>query len=214
MLAFGMMCAIHEASQSGKGQVVDAAMYEGAATLLTSFFGAKKVGFWSDERGTNMLDSGAHFYDSYECADGEYISVGAIEPKFYHNLISVLGLQDEALPDQMDMKSWPEMSDRFSSLFKARTRDEWVHAFEGVDACVAPVLKITELKDHPHIQAREALIDLDGHIQPAPAPKFSRSTTAVKHQAAHVGEHTDEILEEIGVSKEEIASLRQLLAIC
>ena len=208
ILAYGMMCALFEASKSGQGQVVDSAMFEGAATLMTSFFGAQKVGFWKEERGTNMLDSGAHFYDTYECADGEYVSVGAIEGPFYAALIEGLGLSQDELPNQMDMERWPAMTEKFAAIFKTKTRDEWAEVFADKDACVSPILKMSELKSHPHIQARESLIDLDGHIQPAPAPKFSRTPASVKHQAAHVGEHTDAILSEIGLTADEVATLK------
>lgn len=208
MLAYGMVCALLEAKGSGKGQVVDAAMVDGAALLMTSFFGAQQVGFWQEQRGSNMLDSGAPFYDTYECADGECVSVGAIEPQFYQALIEGLGLAGEELPEQMDMAQWPAMKERFAGIFKGKTRDEWAATFDGKDACVAPILKMSEVPDHPQIQARQTLVDLDGRLQPGPAPRFSRTQAGIAHAAAGIGQHTDEILDEIGVSGAALAELR------
>lgn len=214
MLAYGMVCALLEAKVSGEGQVVDAAIVDGVATLMTSFFAAQQVGFWKEQRGSNMLDSGMPWYDTYECADGEYISVGAIEPQFYAELLVGLGLEGESLPDQNDADGWPELRRQFTRTILSRTRDEWAQIFEGRDACVAPVLKISEVADHPHIKARNTLVDVGGNIQPAPAPRFSRTRAEIRSRAAAVGEHTDEILQELGVADEAIGVLREQGAVC
>ncbi len=161
--------------KSGRGQVVDAAMIDGAALLLGMMTGLRGAGLWSEVRGTNLLDSGAHFYEVYETRDGKYIAVGAIEPQFYANLIDKLGLAGEALPAQMDHASWPAMKARFAEIFKTKTRDEWCAIMNEADTCVAPVLSIDEAPAHPHARARAAFIEVDGAVQPAPAPRFSRT---------------------------------------
>jgi alpha-methylacyl-CoA racemase len=209
MLAYGMVCALLESKISGEGQVVDAAMVDGAAILMASLFGAQQVGYWKEERGTNMLDSGAPFYDTYECADGECVSVGAIEPQFYSQLLIGLSLNKANLPDQMDMEQWPKIKKIFTDIFIKESRDHWVNVFDGKDACVAPVLKMSEVQNHPHIKARETMVDINGHIQPAPAPRFSRTQAVIKHRAAIVGEHTDEILAELGLDTNSIDQLRK-----
>ena len=209
MLAYGIVCALLEAKHSGAGQVVDAAMVDGAAVLMASFFGAQQVGFWKQQRGSNMLDSGAPFYDTYECADGEYVSVGAIEPQFFAQLLQTLGLNQADLPAQMDMEQWPSLRRAFARVFLAKTRDQWAAIFDGVDACVAPVLKMSEVPQHPHIKARATMVEIDGHLQPAPAPRFSRSSAQIRHRAAHIGEHSDQILADIGLDDAAVAALRQ-----
>lgn len=214
VLAFGMVCALLEAKNSGEGQVVDAAMIDGAALLMTSFFGAQQIGYWTEQRGSNMLDSGAPFYDTYECEDGEFVSVGAIEPQFYSELLAGLGLAQEDLPEQMDMAQWPAMKARFATIFRSASRDQWAETFAGSDACVAPVLKMSEVGEHPQIQARETLVDLNGRLQPAPAPRFSRTPASIAHRAAEVGENTDTILSELGLDKTAIAQLRASNAVC
>lgn len=208
LLAYGMVCALLEAKISGEGQVVDAAMVDGAALLMTSFFGAQQVGYWKEERGSNMLDSGAPFYDTYECGDGAFISVGAIEPQFYSALLRGLGLQAHELPQQMDMAKWPEMKEIFTRTIKSKSRDEWMRVFEGADACVAPILKMSEVPGHPHIQARRTLVDFQGNWQPAPAPRFSRTQAEISQRAADIGEHSDEILQELGLDSQAIDKLR------
>ncbi len=208
VLAFGMVCALLEAKASGQGQVVDAAMIDGASVLLSSLFGAQQTGWWSDERGTNMLDGGSHFYEVYETADGKYVSVGAIEPQFYAALIEGLGLAGEELPGQMDMQTWPAMKDRFAAIFATRTRDEWCARFEGKDACVAPVLSMGEAPGHPHNVARGTFVDAFDAIHPHPAPRFSRTPSEVSTAPSKPGEHTDAILAEIGYDQAKIAALR------
>jgi alpha-methylacyl-CoA racemase len=174
-LAFGVVCAIFEAQRSGHGQVVDAAMIDGTASLMTTFHGAYAARLATHERGTNHLDGGAHFYNAYECADGRWISIAPIEGKFYSELLRRLDIDPETLPPQMDREQWPEAQVRFASLFKTRTRDEWCAILEGTDACFAPVLTTDEAPDHPHNAARGTYVEIDGIVQPAPAPRFSRT---------------------------------------
>ncbi|TFZ02706.1 CoA transferase [Ramlibacter henchirensis] len=178
LLAVGLLAALHEAQRSGRGQVVDAAMTDGAALLSALFYGMKAAGRWSTQRGENLLDGGAHFYDSYACADGRFISVGALEPKFFARLCELCGLEDEFCAGQMDRSRWPLMKLRLADVFRTRTRDDWCALLEGTDACFAPVLDWDEAPAHPHNRARGTFIDLQGVVQPAPAPRFSRTAAA------------------------------------
>ncbi|MEM9257303.1 MAG: CaiB/BaiF CoA-transferase family protein [Pseudomonadota bacterium] len=207
MLALGMVCALLEARQSGKGQVVDAAMVDGSSVLMASLFGAVQAGFWREERGSNMVDSGAHFYDTYETRDGEFMAVGAIEPKFYSQLIAGLGLTEHDLPEQMDMEQWPYMKDRFASIFRTKTQSEWSEVFDDTDACVSPVLSMSRVRDHPHNQSRNAYVELDGVYQPNAAPRFSRTSAVVTASTAKLGEHTRTVLGQAGLSDAEINTL-------
>ncbi len=174
-LAVGMMAAMLEAKRSGQGQVVDAAIVDGTAHLMTSVYGLLAAGMINEERGANLLDSGAYFYDSYLCKDGRYLSVGPIETRFHAVLLEKLGIDAETFPKQADYTRWPEARARLASAFLTRTRDEWSAVFAGTDACVAPVLTMTEATRHPHMQARGVYVDVDGVTQPAPAPRFSRT---------------------------------------
>ena len=174
-LALGVMSALFERQASGLGQVVDAAIVDGTASLMTVFAGMARQGLVDDARGTNVVDSGAYFYDVYECADGRWISVGAIEPKFYQELLEGLGLDPASMPRQHDRAEWPHGRAILAERFRARPLYEWVALFEGTDACVAPVLRLQEAAEHPHLQARGTFLELDGIVQPAPAPRFSRS---------------------------------------
>lgn len=207
LLAFGLVSALLEARASGKGQVVDAAMLDGATVLMSSLFAAQRIGFWSEQRGTNLLDSGAPFYDTYETLDNKYVAVGAIEAPFYAQLIAGLDLDTAALPSQMDQARWGELRGIFSDRFKMRTRDQWCAIFDGKDACVAPVLAMSEAAEHVHNRGRGLFVDVAGHRQPAPAPRFSRTVPQVAHMAARIGEHTAEILQEHGFDAVEIAAL-------
>ncbi|MCW2948837.1 MAG: Alpha-methylacyl-CoA racemase [Actinoallomurus sp.] len=209
LLALGILAALYERSGSGQGQVVDAAMVDGASLLTSFIHGMRGQGLWQDERGTNLLDSGAPFYDTYETADGGYMSVGAIEPQFYAALLHGLGLDGEELPGQLDRERWPEVKARFTEVFKQRTRDEWTAIFDGTDACVAPVLGLGEAPAHPHNAARAGFVDVGGLTQPAPAPRFSRTTAETPDPPVRAGEHTDAALAEIGLSAAEIAALRE-----
>ena len=213
LLAFGIACALVERSHSGKGQVVDAAMVDGAAILMTIIHGALQSGWWKPERGTNMLDTGAHFYDVYETKDGKYISVGSIEPQFYAEFLEKTGLAGEDLPAQMDRSQWPALKERVAEIFRGKTRDEWCEIMEGSDVCFAPVLTMTEARSHPHIVARHTFVEVEGAPQPAPAPRFGRSRAEISSPPAHPGQHTDAALADWGFEAEEIAKLREAKAI-
>jgi alpha-methylacyl-CoA racemase len=213
LLALGVCAALVERATSGEGQVVDAAMVDGAALLMAPLFGAAATGFWSDDRGTNLLDSGAPFYDCYECADGRYVAVAAIEPQFYAALLDGLGLDAAELPDQNDQSRWPELRARLAAVFGRRPRDEWAAAFEHAGACVAPVLTMTEAMVHPHNVERQTFVEVAGAPQPAPAPRFSRTPARIDLPPQQAGANTDEVLGEWGVSSDELASLRATHAI-
>jgi alpha-methylacyl-CoA racemase len=206
MLAYGMVCAMLEAKTSGVGQVVDAAMIDGAATLMASTFAAAQVGFWREERGTNFLDSGAHFYEVYETADGKYISLGSIEPQFYAALMEKLGDEAEHFQNQWDMDGWPAMKEKMADIIRRKTRDEWDAVFEHVGVCYAPVLSISEVSKHPHHQARGTFVEHGDYWEPAPTPRFSRTPGELRGCAVPVGQNTREILQEFGFSVEEIAA--------
>jgi alpha-methylacyl-CoA racemase len=213
LLAFGLVCGLLEAARSGRGQVVDAAMVDGAAVLSTMIHAFIAMGIWQDNPGTNLLDTGAHFYEVYETADGKFIAVGAIENQFYAELLQRTGLEDEDLPFQMDRTQWPSLKDRFTALFKTKTRDEWQDLLEGTDACAVPVLSLTEAPSHPHNVARGTFVERDGAVQPAPAPRFSRTAPEIARPAAAPGQHTDEALGEWGFSTDELAKLRETGAV-
>jgi alpha-methylacyl-CoA racemase len=213
MLAYGMVCALLERERSGQGQVVDAAMVDGAAALMTIFHATQQSGFWSDDRGTNLLDSGSHFYDAYETSDGQWISIGSFEPQFYALLLEKLGLSAEEHP-QMDAARWPELKEKVAAVFKTKTRDEWCAELEGTDVCFAPVLTMAEAREHPHNVARGTFIERDGVGQPRPAPRFSRTDSEIGRSPARAGEHTEEVLAEwCGMSQEEISELRASKAV-
>lgn len=178
LLAFGMLAAILHVRRTGQGQVIDCAMIDGAAVLMSMIWGFFAGGSWKDERGVNLIDTGAPFYDTYETADGKFIAVGAIEPQFYAQLIRLAGLAEHPAIEQMDRANWPELRHQLSIVFKSRTRDEWCKLLEGIDACLAPVLSLSEAPTHPHNQARETFVKLDGVIQPAPAPRYSLTPNA------------------------------------
>jgi alpha-methylacyl-CoA racemase len=212
-LALGIVAAMLEASRSGRGQVVDAAITDGAASLMTLFYGLFGAGGWLDERGVNVLDTGAPFGEIYETRDGKYVSVLALEPKFYAELVRRMGLDATSLPAQYDRSQWPAMKARFAEVFKTKTRDEWCTLLEGTDACFAPVLSLTEAPSHRHNVARGTFVEQDGVVQPAAAPRFSRTPAAIRRPPAAPGEHTDEGLRDWGFSAGEIASLRAAGAI-
>ena len=215
-LAFGVVCALLEARATGEGQVVDAAMVDGAAALMSMFYGMKAMGVWGPERGTNLLDSGAHFYDVYECADGGYVSVGSIEPQFYAELLRLTGLEsawDGDLPSQHDRSQWPALKERIAAVFREKTRDEWCALMEGTDVCFAPVLSLDEAHAHPHNVARGTFTEVAGVRQPAPAPRFSRTQATIARPPASPGQHTDEVLGDWGFAAEEVAELRDAGAV-
>ena len=213
-LAFGIASALVERASSGQGQVVDAAMVDGASTLMGFFHGMKAMGAHGPGgRGTNILDTGAHFYDTYETSDGKYISLGSIEPQFYAELLEKLGLSDDDLPQQMDKSGWPLLKARFETLFKTQTRDQWCAQMEGTDICFAPVLSMDEAPNHPHIKHRKTFVEFHGLTQPAPSPRFSRTPAELDLPPAHAGQHTDAVLASFGFSGDEIAKLKDGKAI-
>ncbi|MYD42480.1 MAG: CoA transferase [Gammaproteobacteria bacterium] len=208
LLAFGLVCGMLEAQKSGKGQVVDAAMVDGAASLMAAFFGMRDRGF-VPERGSNMLDGGAHFYGTYETKDGKHICVGSIEPQFYKLLIEHSGVNETEFEAQLDRGGWNEKRDVLTAIFLTKTRDEWCEIMEGTDICFAPVLSIWEAPEHPHNKARQSFVELDGITQPAPAPRFSRSQAEVSHAARAPGQDTQEVLSDYGFSDADIAALQE-----
>lgn len=214
MLAFGVVCAVLEARTSGKGQVVDAAMTDGAALLGAMMYGFRAYGSWTDRREANMLDGGAPFYDTYACADGKFISIGSIEPQFYALLLELTGVSDPAFSDQMGREGWPALKEKFAALFMTRTRGQWCDLLEGTDVCFAPVLDMGEAPLHPHNVARATFVDVDGVMQPAPAPRFSRTAPELGVPPAAAGQHSAAILADWGWSAEAIGGLsaRQVIA--
>ena len=209
MLAFGVVCAVLEARKSGRGQVVDAAMTDGAALLGAMMYGLRAHGSWSDQRGANMLDGGAHFYDTYACADGKFISIGAIEPQFYALLLKLAGIDDPAFDAQMDAALWPSLTEKIAAVFLTRERDSWCHLMEGTDACFAPVLDMAEAPRHPHNVARATFADVGGVVQPAPAPRFSRTAPEIGIMPAIPGQHSAAVLGDWGWSQADVAALAQ-----
>lgn len=193
-LAFGLLAAILNARGGGEGQVIDVAMTDGAASLTSMFFGMRAMGVWSDEREDNMLDGGAHFYDTYETKDGGYVAIGSIEPQFYALLLEKAGLTDPDFQRQMDRSKWPELKAKIIDVFKTKTRDEWCEIMEGTDVCFAPVLSMTEAPEHPHNKERQTFVNYEGVTQPAPAPRFSKTPGEIQRPPASPGAHTDEIL--------------------
>ena len=212
-LALGVVSAILESRRSGKGQVVDAAMVDGSASLMTLFYGMRASGYWNDERGRNRLDSGAPWYNVYETKDGGWISVGSNEARFWRNTLQALGLNEDEMPDQHDRSRWPEVHEKFAAIFLTRTRDEWCALAEGREVCFAPVLSMAEAPAHPHLRARETFVECEGVVQPAPAPRFSRTPGAIQRGPARPGEHTDEVLRDWGFTAVELAALRESGAI-
>ena len=214
-LALGVVAAMLEATSSGQGQVVDTAMVDGSAILMTMFWSFRAMGmFHEDARGTNLLDTGAHFYDVYECSDGEYVSIGSIEPQFYAELLRLTGLtDDEGFARQMDSSNWEGLKERLTELFKTKTRDEWCAVMEHTDVCFAPVLTMSEAAEHPHNVAREMIVERGGVQQPAPAPRFSRTENELGGLPAHAGQHTLEVFADWGVTADRIEALASAGAI-
>jgi alpha-methylacyl-CoA racemase len=210
LLAFGIACGLLEAQRSGRGQVVDAAMVDGASLLAAMFSGMLAAGRWSERRGENFLDSGAPWYDVYETKDGAHVAIGAIEPKFYAELLERLGIAGEALPAQNDRAGWPALRERFAASFRSRTRAEWCAAFEGSDACFAPVLSFSEAREHPHGAARRAFVTAGGVAQPAPAPRFSCTPGAIRRAPPERGEGGREALGDWGFGAEDVRRLEAL----
>ncbi|HET9610988.1 MAG TPA: CaiB/BaiF CoA-transferase family protein [Acidimicrobiales bacterium] len=209
LLALGVVAGVLSSQRTGEGQVVDAAMVDGVALLMAPFFMALRSGYFTDERGTNLLDSGAPFYDCYRCADGRYVAVGALEPQFFAALLAGLGIEEGELGDQHDRSGWPAMRRRFADVFAARPRDAWVAHFAGRDACVAPVNTTEETFADPHMAARATVVQPDGVAQPSPAPRFSATPAALDRPPPAPGEHTDEVLADLGYGPGDIATLHE-----
>lgn len=199
-LVMGILAALHERTQSGKGQVIDAAMTEGSANLMAMFNSLHAMNMWKNERGANLLDTGAHFYDTYETKDGKYVSIGSIEPQFYALLIEKAKLDPALFGGQNDQSQWQILKDKLTEVFKSKTRDEWCEIMEGTDVCFAPVLDFIEAQQHPHMVDRKAYIDVEGMTQPAPAPRFSRTPSEVNRGAPAPGQDQDEVMNSWGVN--------------
>jgi alpha-methylacyl-CoA racemase len=216
LLAFGIVCGLLEASRSGQGQVIDAAMVDGTASLMTFFYQLRALGLYNGVRGTNLLDTGAHFYDVYETADEKFISLGSIEPQFYAELLRLSGLAEDSqgpLPYQMDQSQWPALKARMAALFRTKTRDEWCSIMETTDVCFAPVLSMDEAPNHPHNVHRGTFTEVAGVVQPAPAPRFSRTPGAIERPPCPAGQDTDGALSDWGFGADEISKLRETGAI-
>jgi len=207
LLAVGVLAALAQAQRDGEGQVVDAAMTDGAALLMALPYGLLAKGLWQDARERNFLDGAAHFYGTYECADGRHVSVGAIEPQFYRRLLELCGVDDARFEEQWEAARWPALRRELAAIFRTRTRDEWCRLLEGSDACFAPVLSMTEAPGHPHNAARRTFVTDEGVTQPAPAPRFDRTPAQLPTRAPRVGEHTSELLAAVGYTDAEIAAL-------
>ena len=201
LLAYGVVCALLEAQRSGSGQVVDASMVDGSAILMSMFWGFKNIGLHDENaRGTNMLDTGAHFYDVYKCSDGKFVSIGSIEPQFYAQLLQLTGLASDAeFANQQDRTIWPKLKQRLTDVFATKSQAQWCQIMEGTDVCFAPVLTMSEAAKHPHNVARQTFIEVNGVAQPAPAPRFSRTEATVSHGPVAAGENTREVLQSWGV---------------
>ena len=213
LLALGVVSGVLAARTTDRGQVVDAAMVDGVALLMAPFFMALRSGYFSNERGTNLLDSGAPFYDCYAGADGRWVAVGALEPQFFAALLEGLAIDPAEVGEQHDRSQWPSMRDRFAATFATRSRDEWVAHFAGRDACVAPVLTTEETLADPHLSARGTVVELEGVLQPAPAPRFGATPATLDRPPPAPGEHTDEVLAGLGYTAHEIAALRETGAV-
>lgn len=209
LMAFGLVCALLEAQKSGKGQVVDAAMIDGSSLLMSMVWSFYAMGFWRDERGVNLLDTGAHFYETYETKDGKFVALGAIEPQFYGTFLTKIGLADDpALGAQMDPRGWGRLKEKLDGVFKTKTRDEWCALMEGSDACLTPVLSLSEAPQHPHNLARNSFLDIDGVRHPAPAPRYSRTPLDMPHPAPTPGQDSEAILQAFGFSDDRIKELK------
>ena len=198
-LAFGLVSGIISAKESGEGQVVDCAMVDGASSLAAMFYGMRAAGIWTDDREANILDGGAHFYDTYECADGKWISIGSIEPQFYALLLEKTGISDPEFSAQMDKTKWNSLKGKIVKVIKSKTRSEWCEIMEGTDVCFSPVLSLGEAPEHPHNKERQTFVEVEGVVQPAPAPRFSKTRAAIQRPPPGLGEHTEEVLEEWGI---------------
>ncbi len=209
LLALGVVAALFSARASGEGQVVDAAMIDGSALLAVSHHGYMADGWWTTDRESNLLDGGAPFYTTYQTADGGHMAVGALEPQFFAELLERLGISDEEFPSQHDRQAWTAMRSAFGGRFKMKTRDEWTRHFAGSDACVTPVLSMSEAPRHPHNVKRSTFVEVDGVTQPGPAPRFTGTPASIARGPSLPGAHSDEVLADLGLSSEHIGMLRE-----
>ncbi|MDR6861099.1 CaiB/BaiF CoA-transferase family protein [Variovorax guangxiensis] len=207
LLALGVLAALSEAQRSGQGQVVDAAMTDGSALLMAAQYGLLAKGHWQDARESNFLDGAAHFYGTYDCADRKHVAIGAIEPQFYRRLLDLCGIDDPQFQHQLQQKEWPALRAKLADVFRTRTRAQWCDLLEGSDACFAPVLSMSEAADHPHNAARGTFVNEGGVVQPAPAPRFDRTPSALPPKAPRTGEHTRDLLQRVGFSQDEVEVL-------
>jgi alpha-methylacyl-CoA racemase len=207
-LAFGLMAGIIHARETGEGQVIDCAMSDGAASLMAMFYGFKGAGIWKDERRSNLLDGGAHFYDTYQCSDGKWISIGSIEPQFYALLLEKTGITDPQFANQMSPDEWPELKAKLADVLSKKTQAEWCAIMDATDICFAPVLTLDEAPNHAHNVARETFVTVEGVVQPAPAPRFSATPGAIQGPPPKIGAHNDEALGQWGFSAAEVDALR------
>ena len=207
-LAFGLLAGVIHARATGQGQVIDCAMSDGAASLMSMFYGMKAAGVWTNQRRDNMLDGGAHFYDTYQCADGRWISIGSIEPQFYALLLEKTGISDPEFQQQMNRALWPSLKERLAEVIRQKTRDEWCEIMDATDICFAPVLNMDEAPAHPHNAARQTFVAIDGVVQPAPAPRFSATPGAIQSGPPAIGAHNDTALADWGFSAAEISALK------
>ena len=209
LLAFGLVCGILEARSSERGQVVDAAMVDGASSLMGMMYGLKAAGVWKEQRGSNFIDGGSHFYNTYETSDNKFISLGAIEPQFYRLFLEMTGISDPDFYEQMNQKNWQGLIKKLADVFKTKTRDEWCSLMEGTDICFAPVLSMEEAMNHPHIKSRNTLVDYHGIPQPAPAPRFSRTKPEIQSPPPSIGEHNETALKDWGFSEADVTALKE-----
>jgi len=207
-LAFGLMAGVIQARETGKGQVVDCAMSDGAASLMAMFYGMKGAGIWKEERRKNLLDGGAHFYDTYKCSDGKWISIGSIEPQFYALLLEKTGINDPEFQKQHDRSVWPDLRQKLANVIAQKTRDEWTEIMGGTDVCFAPILDLDEAPNHPHNAARQTFVEVAGVMQPAPAPRFSATPGAIQGPPPAIGAHDQEALSDWGFSDSDIGALK------
>ncbi len=212
-LAFGILAGVIHARASGQGQVIDCAMSDGAASLMAMFYGFKASGMWTDNRRDNMLDGGAHFYDTYQCSDGKWISIGSIEPQFYALLLEKTGITDPAFQQQMDRAQWPALKAKLAEVIKTKSRDEWCAIMDATDVCFAPVLDLNETASHPHNAARQTFVEIEGVVQPAPAPRFSATPGAIQAPPPAVGAHNDEAFADWGFAAADVENLKAVGAL-
>lgn len=208
-LAFGLLAGVISARETGKGQVIDCAMSDGAASLMAMFYGFKGAGIWQEKRRSNLLDGGAHFYDTYQCADGKWISIGSIEPQFYALLLEKTGITDPEFANQMDRTAWPSLKAKLADVLKTKTQAEWCAIMDATDICFAPILDLDEAPKHAHNVARETFVTVEGVVQPAPAPRFSATPGAIQGPPPKIGAHNEEALADWGFTAAEVATLKE-----